>query len=1240
MTQTLASPPEKSRSRPLKRFALGSLALLAIAVLSFPLWSLWLAKPIAAYAGVEIESTTRLGWDRWQLNQLSFQQDSIQFEAQAIELPSPTQLLIEHFSTKPARQTLQVTDWQLAILPPPGSQPESATGPAITPHAAIQRTNQALAQIGRYLQTVKLERGLLSLDGTETLSLPHLQLSPQNLEAELTYLPRQLQAHLAVAFTSGEQWDLTADIPQLQLELASRLRLATEETHLAGTLSSSGNSLQLEASWQDSFIPARARIETTAFALDGRYALWSDAPALKLDAVANWTEQGFDYQIEGYDTDEKPEQAPVLLVGQGSQKQVVIETAKVDLPWLSVVSDKPIRLDFSLENPLEATELQAKLNLKKLPFVEATGNLDATLTTRTSESGEPVIAARFSGADISLWDSSLKSVQASVDLQGGLANIHSLDFISQNGSLLGLEGSFDLQEKRFYPSRLSLDLLNESQRLRDLLPEFTWQSLHGELELEGPLSDPIFKGLLSFPSIAFPQTTPFSLEAQVSGTLSRLQAETQAANESEKLTLALTAQTTSESTQIILDTLSLSTLGDSPLLSLEESARITLNTTEGGIAATGLVLSGPDGRQLVLESLNVSESRFELHASAIDFETNSFNNWLAKPLPDLRILDFDTDATLTENESRITTAGSASWALSENSNVDISWLANSEPKQQGNLTIDHLEIGADSKHILVAEGKFPVSVFWKQRELQSTIQRDAPIAFSLESSPHPDFWTSLEKILPVAIRKPVVKARLSGTLDQPSGTFDLQLAALNWTLPDDPSKSVQLQDIKAQFSADANRLTIRSLQAFSGKNNIQASADLPLGDAPLITSLNNAKNLDFSTLSGKARIELAELQAFQNWLPDVLRQEGSATIDVNFDAGEVSALGHVKNLATRPLPPLGSLSKISGQLSLDNGIWRTEKITGLAEKSPFTLSGTADLNDLAAPLLNLSFVSKEFPLLRDSELLLSGDIDLQLVSEEQRQPIIKGSLNLTKGLFLIEPDLFASSTKTVSTRPPYFAVEQKPFDEWGLEIAIRGDNFLRASNSFFEGVLSAEFDLEGSLASPLLIGKAETTTGRIFFPASSLKLKSGRAFITRDRPSELQIEALAEGRLFAHDINLEVTGPTEKLELLITSNPALTQVEALLLLTTGAIPNTNGNLAQKSATSLGLFIGKGLFRKLSRNSGESSSRISLEVGQDISLQGKQTINARYQLSDDLEIEGEYDKRDEFNANLKWTIFER
>lgn len=1231
--------PTKPRFRKTKRYGLAFLTLFALAFLSFPIWSAWIAKPVASLAGVEIGSVERLSWDRWQIQQLSTQQAGAHFAAEKAELPSPIKLLFEHFSSAPATEHLELENWSLD-LDTTSTSPEAQTSEPLTLPQIVSLADNALAQLGNYLAQLSLQSGSLSLNGQPTLQIDSLELSPSELSTRLTHTPSNTNASFQAQYEQAGLWQLSTAIPQHQLTLEAELQSQTESVSLNGTLSSHQNAVDLEARWTDSLIPETARAQTNDFDFDQRYKFWGTAPPLTVDLLANWAGQAYEYRIEAFDTSDLARASNILLTGQGSTKDLQIQTAKVDLPWLTVESDQPILIDFTLENPLETAQLAAKLDLAKLPFIEATGKLDAQLKTRTSPQGLPILTADLQGSNITLWDSILETASANVDLLGQEATIQSLEIQSAAGSTVSLTGGYNIQEKRFLDSQLELQLENESQRLRDLLPDLEWQNARGEFHLVGPLAAPQFDGHLSLASLKLPSTSTLALETSVAGTLNELQANVKAANETETLDLALSVTRTPEQIEIQLSQLALSEIGGNPILALEEGGTITLEPNSSSIASAGILLSGPKGQQLELSSFALTPSQFNLHANAIDFETNVFNAWLAKPIPTLRIQDFDTQATLTESESEILTSGSASWDLKESSSVDISWLAKSDPSRSDSLSIDHLEIGADSKHILVAEGHFPVSVNWSQNTANTQIHQDAPLSFTLQSSPHPDFWASIETILPIALKRPVIKAQLSGTLNNPTGNFDLKLNSLDWRHPEEPSKNIQLQDLSASLLANSEGLAIKQFEAHSGKNSVYADATLPIGETSLIALAQNTQSLDFSPLTGHARVELLELEALKSWLPSLLRYEGKATIDVDLDSGDITALATIENLATRPLPPLGALSNISGQIELAEGIWNLKKIQGLAEKSPFTLAGTADLNDFSNPRYDLAFFSKEFPLVRDDGLLISGDIDMKVASTSEGNTKISGDLILTEGLALIEPDLLASSTKTVSTRPPYFAVETEPFNEWELDVNIRGDRFLRVSNSYFQGTLSSEFALEGNLGTPLLIGKGETNTGRIFFPASSLKINSGEAFITRDRPSELQIQATASGRLFAYDINLEVQGTADNPELIITSNPALTQVEALLLLTTGAVPNQSGNLAQQSATSLGVFIGKGLFKKLTGGNKDSSSKLELEVGQDISQQGKKTIEASYQLSETLEIEGEYDKRDEFNGNLKWTFFKR
>ncbi len=1239
MSKKTTTAPKPPRFKKTKRATLIAGGLLLAGGLSFPIWSVWLAKPIAAMAGVDITSVDSLSWDRWHIKGLSLEKKGLSLKAKTIELPSPSAIVLQYLSPSPAEQSLVVKKWALAT--DSSAAPQEESGPTPTLDSLLALVDDGLTQLGGFLKEVQLTDGEITLDGTKTLGISSLVLTPESLQAEANYLPEDIDASLAVAF--AETWTLSSRIPKLKLATDLTLLPTPGNLTLDGNITTAGNPIAIHSRWasdEADFLPHSATLSTQGFVLDSRYAPWEDVPPLYLDSDVEWADKNISYRILGSDTAGPITKPQIEISGNGSLEKIIVETARVDLPWLELRNDKAIQIDPSLENPLTDAQLTAKLKLDEFPFANAKGDVVAHLRTKSSQDKLPIIAATLQGSAISFFDTTIDKLNGEMELHGKTLSLHSFDLETSNGSTLSGQGGYDIATQQIPASQLAIALKNESEILRNLLPTVEWETLNANVEIQGPLDQLAFQATLDSQDLLLPGTQTFSFEADARGQLSQMQAKLKANNGSETFLLELETATEASDTLITLSKLELQTEDKTSLLSLDSPRTVRIQNSDSSISLPELTLSGADGLAIALNNILVSPEKLSLQSEIQNFAPSIFENWLAEPLPPIALQSLSANLLLDPAGSETSISGHATYSLNETSSVDLSWLANTNHDHPDDLTIEQLLVSSSEKHIFAANGTFPVSLAWVQSSLKAEPHLDEPFTFNLNSSPHPDFWRALEEIVPVSITRPQLDAALTGTINHPKGHFNLKLDSLQWSDPQDASKSLNVEQLQASLLADSSSISIETLDGRVGQNHIKANATLPLKGRSLVALLKSPDSLDTSDLTAQAEIEVTELAALKDWLPPMLRHRGQANIKLLVDSGKLTASGRLEDLATRPMPPLGALSGISGSFLFEDGIWKTDGITGTADKSPFTLVGQADLNSLEKPLFDLNFSSKEFPLIRDDGLILSGDIDMNLVSTDKGQPQIQGELILKKGLALVEPDLLASSTKTVSTRPPYFAVEQEPFNDWGLDIDIHGEQFLRVSNSFFQGTLSAEFVLEGNLGAPILIGKAETYGGQVFFPASSLKLKAGRGFITRDRPSDLQIEAVAEGRLFGYDINLDVRGTADNPELVITSNPALTQVQALLLLTTGATPDGGGSLAQQSATSLGVFIGKGLFKKLTGGNSDSASKLNLEIGQEISLQGKKTIDASYQLSEDLQIEGEYDKRDEFNANLKWTIFKR
>ncbi len=1229
----MPSPTTKSGSRTKRRLLVGFATLLLILVL-FPFWSVFLARPLLhAFTPIQVDSVSAPSWRSWQIEGLQFESPQIELSVQQATLPSPTAWLLG----RPVPQTLAIQDWRLDLKPAPQNQ--APAQPIPSPGDLLNQIQQAASLVEQNIHAIELRSGIVTRDQAPLLEVETLRSQGSQLELHARISQPDTSIQLTTDLQDPQTWLLDLQLPAQQSSLSAKLAQTRDQILLSGRILSKQNAIDFQATWdplQAELLPKQAHLDTATFALDRRYGDWASAIPLTLDANFQWADNAYRYEIQNVDTD--PQSPRISLSGHGDRTSTTLQTAQIDLPWLSLSNDAPLAIDFTQEDPLQAARLKLRADLAQLPWGQSSGTLLATIQTLPTPDETPLLAAEIVGQQIAISDTKLVSLEAKLVSQGQRIAIDSLQFTSEADSHLSLSGGIQLETRSLEDIALSFDLRNEPA-IAPLLPEgLSWQRISGNLNAAGPLQDPQLGGSLEISGLETTPLKPFNATAQLSGSRQKPIADLSIQAEATQLDLNLALEQGPDATTVQVSNLLIQS-DSTELLRQTQSSRIALAPQTLGLDR--LELQGPDATRIKLSDVSYSPDAIAFQLLASEFTPENLGSWTADPLPSFRIQSLDTQVDLNATGGHATFSGKASWPLDSENTIDASWQARQGPETRDFLQIDLLEIGASGKSVAQANGAFPLSIGWADSQPQSTISQEAPLALSLKSVPHPEFWASIQDFIPFAISKPNIDAQLAGSLSKPRGNIDLQLATLEWKNPDSPSQNLKLQNLQTQLELTPSIIRADTFTANIGNNRVSANATLPLKTATLREILEEPQQLDLDQLTGKARLQIDDLPSIAAILPDFIRQQGSANIDIDLQPGDLAATAEIRGIATRPLPPLGAFSDLSGRIELKDGIWSTEGLAGQAEQSPFLLVGKADLSNLSAPLYDLRFTSDEFPLLRDEGLLFTGDIDLQLVSGKSEQPTLSGSLLLSKGLVLVEPELLSSSTRTTSQRPPYFAVEREPFKVWNLDVDLRGDRFLRVSNSFFEGLLSADFRLDGTLGNPLLVGKAKAEQGRILLPASSLSLLSGEAEITRANPTEIQIEANARGRVFAHDINLQASGSIEQPDVTITTNPALSQVDALLLVTTGKLPQGASSIAQQSATSIGLFLGKGLFRKLlGPSDSELGDRLSLEVGQDISLQGKRTIEATYQITDTLEIEGEYDKRDEYNANFKWTFFKR
>jgi translocation and assembly module TamB len=236
--------------------------------------------------------------------------------------------------------------------------------------------------------------------------------------------------------------------------------------------------------------------------------------------------------------------------------------------------------------------------------------------------------------------------------------------------------------------------------------------------------------------------------------------------------------------------------------------------------------------------------------------------------------------------------------------------------------------------------------------------------------------------------------------------------------------------------------------------------------------------------------------------------------------------------------------------------------------------------------------------------------------------------------------LVPAKVATPSARPPYFSIEQEPLADWRLALAVDGARFLSIRSPLFNGEISANLNLLGTLKEPVALGNLKIDSGLVRFPFANLQVQQGLVNLTSQDPYHPRLLLSAISKQFGYDIRMEVSGSPDAPVVQFTSNPPLSSEQIVLLITSGQMPQGAYTLTpQQRAQTVALFLGRDVLSKLGFGD-QSQDRLTIRSGEQISEQGKPTYNVEYKLSDRWSLTAEYDRFGDYNAGFKWRIYSR
>lgn len=197
------------------------------------------------------------------------------------------------------------------------------------------------------------------------------------------------------------------------------------------------------------------------------------------------------------------------------------------------------------------------------------------------------------------------------------------------------------------------------------------------------------------------------------------------------------------------------------------------------------------------------------------------------------------------------------------------------------------------------------------------------------------------------------------------------------------------------------------------------------------------------------------------------------------------------------------------------------------------------------------------------------DVDLLLTGTAER-PELRGDLRLEEFLYARRLNLKTLTLELL--KPRARAVPGMPVEGGKIfvDLAIGGSGDLRAENNLADVLLGVDLRARGYLPKPVLWGRVEVLEGTVRARGVEYAMKrSAVEFLGETRPAPL-LDVHASTTVQQYDISVDVTGPLDEYQVLLSSLPPLPENDIVALLslgaTTGELPDAEALTAVQAAS--------------------------------------------------------------------------
>jgi translocation and assembly module TamB len=450
-------------------------------------------------------------------------------------------------------------------------------------------------------------------------------------------------------------------------------------------------------------------------------------------------------------------------------------------------------------------------------------------------------------------------------------------------------------------------------------------------------------------------------------------------------------------------------------------------------------------------------------------------------------------------------------------------------------------------------------------------------------------------------------------------------------------------------------LTVPVLDASYQSLQIAAAAPIHVDYANSVLNVQptNIKGTDTS-LQFQARIPVGRLEAMavsargsvdirliQLLSPDV-QSGGSIALDVNAKGtlktpgvnGEIR-LQNV-SVSTEQMPlgveALNATMRVSDtSVQITNG-------SGKLGGGPVTLGGSV----IYRPQLqmNLAVSAKSVRLRYPEGMRTVFGADLNLTGNQQAS-VLQGRVLIDSLSFTSDFDLSSFMAQFTGTSAP--PTGQSMADNLKLQIAVQSTSQLNAGTAQLGIEGSANLRVIGTASNPVVIGRADLTSGDIFFAKNQYHLERGLITFSNPNQTEPVLNMVISTTISQYNLNITIRGPIQKLETNYVSDPPLPPIDIINLIARGQT-TTEGAPANFGASEV-LAAGLGqASNQLTKLTGIAGLQIDPLIGGDnshpsarVGIQKRVTKNFTFTFSTDVTQPQSEIVQGEYQLTKRWSV---